>query len=126
MSGRRARKDREEGLGKAEVKGRLAELGQTMHPETTLSYFERPSGPTNIIVLDRVSDYPKGELPEYCTHGYAECVTCSEMCFLGHETSKVVHSKEAVPLCRQCAAKHVTGTHPHRRVVDHLRRDGPH
>ena len=93
---------------KARVKGLLAELGQTLHPEATVSYVEQPKGATSsVIVLERVSDYPKGTLPEYCTHGYAECVACFELCFLGHATSEVVTAGKAVPMCRQCAMKSI-------------------
>ena len=113
---------------KARVKARLAVMGQQLHPEATLDYVEQPTGETaSVIVLERVSDYAKGALPEYCTHGYAECVACFELCFLGHATSEVVAGGKAVPMCRQCTGKHVPpGTAPIERYEDHLRKDGPH
>lgn len=128
MSGRRARKERREpGFNKATVKGLLAQHGQSLHPEATMTFVERPTGPASVIVLDRVSDFAKGAVPEYCTHGYAECVACAEMCFLGHATEGVVVSGEALPICKQCAIRNVPpDTKPVTRYEDHLRKDGPH
>jgi hypothetical protein len=112
---------------KARVRALLAELGQSMHPEATVSYVERPKGPASLVVLDLVSDYPKGVLPEYCTHGYAECIVCYGLCFLGHKTSEVVTSGKALPICKGCAVKSIPpDTEPIERFEDHLRKDGPH
>lgn len=79
----------------------------------------------SVVILDRIEP---GETPPYCTHGRATCVGgCGEWCWLGSETSKVVTSGEALPHCRQCAARLVPpDVRPNRHIEDHRRSDGPH
>lgn len=78
----------------------------------------------NVVLLDRVVT---GTLPDYCTHGYASCVMCREMCWMGHATSQVIESGDAVPLCLDCAPNVIPpGTHATVNLADHKRADGPH
>lgn len=111
----------------AEVKAVLAQQGQTVHPEATLTYIKRPEEgtPGTVIILDRVQD---GVLPEYCTHGYATCIRCDHYCWIGHASSEVILSGEAFPLCTECAPEVIPpdSRTPIRQVQDHLRKDGPH
>ena len=112
----------------AEVKGRLAALGQSVAPDASLSFVDRPAGEKMpVIILDRVV---KGVVPEYCTHGYAECVACRELCWLGDKTAEIVNAREALALCMECAKLHIPPEAvalKHRmQVQDHRRADGPH
>jgi len=109
---------------RASLKAELAGLGQTLQPDAQIQYLEKPTGPKDVIILDRVV---KGTLPEYCCHGYASCVRCNELCWLGHETEKIVASQRASALCLDCAneLKGVLGE-PAFHVEDHKRADGPH
>lgn len=112
----------------ADVKAELARLGQTLVPGATLEHRDRPTGGTQVIVLERVR---KDETPEYCVHGYASCVHCDELCWLGSETSKLVNVGEASPLCKNCADQLIPkamndGGQYVTRIEDHLREDGPH
>lgn len=111
----------------ADLKAILAEHGQTMQPDSTITYLDRPkpgSG-TAVVVLERVE---KGRRPEYCTHGYATCVNCSFPCWIGHATQKVLTDGTAVPLCMQCAAELIPGSDAVKidHLHDHRRADGPH
>jgi hypothetical protein len=121
--GSRARGDR------AEIKARLAALGQDMSPDAQISYVDRPADGEGapVILLDRVV---KDQTPEYCTHGYAECVRCYHPCWLGDQTQKVVTSGDALPLCMVCAGEVIpAGAEALRdrtQLQDHRRADGPH
>ena len=109
---------------KAQLKAELAALGQTLHPDATIQYVEKPKAATSVIVLDRVV---KNALPDYCCHGYASCVRCNELCWLGHETERIVASHEASALCLDCANEMKDELGPASyRVEDHKRADGPH
>lgn len=113
------------GLGRPEVKAELARLGQQLQPGAQLSTYPRPaSGQHAVVVLERVV---ANETPEYCTHGYASCINCEELCWLGDETVKVVTSQQAYPICVECAtAVFPPGTQPSGHLRDHRRSDGPH
>jgi hypothetical protein len=93
---------------------------------TDVQFIDRPKGGgQNIVVLDRIEpDFT----PDYCTHGRATCITCDEWVWLGHNTHEVVASKQAYPMCLQCAKKNVAqeGTKYMGRITDHRRADGPH
>lgn len=111
----------------ADLKAILAQHGQTMHPKATMRTVEKPKPGSSgaLIVLERVV---KGVTPEYCVHGYASCYNCDKLCWLGHETSKVVNDGKAFPVCIECATvvippeyRKATG-----HVRDHRRADGPH
>lgn len=84
---------------------------------------------TGVIVLDRVVE---GVTPEYCLHGSAQCVRCHNWVHLGHETSKVVQSGQAHPVCMECVHELVASGEwpadqkPSSHVQDHRRADGPH
>lgn len=101
-----------------------------MPPEAEIELREKPapgrSGP--VVVLERVQ---ANYTPAYCLHGYASCVLCDSLCYMGSETSQMIKSKGYSPICGQCAnrlasegalteADRIGNTH------DHLRRDGPH
>ncbi len=113
----------------ARVKCELAALGQQLHPQAKLSYVERPANNERsaVILLDRVV---KDVTPEYCVHGYVECIRCSALCWLGHETEKAVTSGEANPLCLDCAKLVIpadsTAIKDRTQLRDHRRADGPH
>lgn len=77
-----------------------------------------------IVVLDRIE--PGEPKPDYCVHGRATCVTCTEWVWLGHTTEKLVSSRECAPMCKQCAAKYARPEHRIGHVDDHKRADGPH
>lgn len=113
--------------GRPELKAELAKLGQTMHPKAKVGTYQRP-GPgeqVGVVILDRVVE---GVTPDYCTHGYISCVSCSNLCWMGDQTQKVLTSGERIfPLCLTCAPSVVPPDHPVvRRVDDHRRADGPH
>ena len=80
----------------------------------------------NFVIVDRIE--PGAGEPDYCVHGRTVCVGgCQEWCWLGSETITVVRSGQALPLCKPCAKALVPrDTRPTRRVLDHLRADGPH
>lgn len=111
----------------ADLKAWLAQLGQSVHPEAKARQVTPPPPGSRapVIVLERVR---KDELPEYCVHGYASCINCRELCWLGHNTEKVVSSGEAFAVCVECATKIIPpdSQGPVRHVQDHLRKDGPH
>lgn len=77
----------------------------------------------DVVIVDRVTE----TLPEYCTHGYASCVVCKNMCWMGSETSQIIESGRAVPICLDCAKQVIpAGTTATERLADHRRADGPH
>lgn len=108
----------------AEVKAELAKLGQTLHPAADLTMIEKPppGSATNLVVLDRVT----GEVPDYCVHGYATCVQCDTVCWLGSETVTLVSRKDAYPICMECMTKLMPQAKPGWNANDHRRADGPH
>lgn len=97
---------------------------------TEVTTFPIKAGPQRVIVLDRI--VAGGELPEYCTHGRATCVSCPEWVWLGDRSHQLVLNRHAVPMCRECAIAHVFaagGQDSMQRLVrvrDHLRKDGLH
>lgn len=112
--------------GRPEVKAELAGLGQSMHPDAKIRMYERPARGEHaaVVLLDRVV---AGVTPEYCTHGYASCVNCGQLCWLGHETERAVSAAEAYPLCLDCAREVIPpDMRPTERLEDHRRADGPH
>lgn len=78
-----------------------------------------------VVIVDRIVP---GATTDYCIHGQTTCCRCSEWCWLGSETYRVVASGEAAPLCMQCAnTVHVASQGSKRRHLhDHRRADGPH
>ena len=103
----------------------LATYGQDVHPHAKILEVEppKPGDSAGVVMLDRIT----GEKPEYCVHGYAECVRCRRMCFLGSETSKIVTEGQAFPLCMECGIEIIPpDTKATRNARDHLRADGPH
>jgi hypothetical protein len=114
---------------KADVKADLAALGATVKADAVVTSVAppKPGEGAAIIVLDRVADNKE---PDYCCHGYAQCVRCYEYCWLGHMSEKVVTSGQAYPVCMPCAtllAKEQGLEHvPRGHVYDHKRADGPH
>lgn len=110
----------------ADVKARLAELGQNLDPDAVIRTLPPlPPGTGKVLVLDRVVG---GTLPDYCTHGYASCAFCGFMCWIGHATSEMLLAGQDIqPICMTCAAAMVPpGTKPEVRLHDHRRADGPH
>ena len=110
----------------ADLKAYLARHGQALHPQAKVSYARvpKPDEAAAVILLDRVD---KDVLPEYCCHGYAQCVRCQHLCWLGHKTQQIVADGEASPLCMVCADDVlVPGAQRVEHVQDHLRADGPH
>ncbi len=88
-------------FSRADIKAQLAQHNVDLHPQATIrSYPRPPAGNHNVVLLDRVGD---GTRPDYCIHGYASCVRCHELCWLGHETEPAVSSGSAYPLCLDCA-----------------------
>jgi hypothetical protein len=88
----------------------------------------RWAGRRSLVIVDRIEP---GWTPPYCTHGRATCAGgCGEWCWLGSETSKVVASGEAAPLCLQCAQRLIPPAAlkaaERRNLGDHRREDGPH
>ncbi len=122
------KRDRTRG-DRARMKATLAELGQTMHHSARVSHIERPPADEGapVILLDRVV---KDETPEYCTHGYAECVRCFHLCWLGDRTQQVVVSGDAFPLCMACAKEVIPpgaeAIKDRTQLRDRRRADGPH
>ncbi len=111
-------------FGAAELKALLAKHGQTLRPDATVQHMPKPTGAAKLLVLDRVVE---GVLPAYCTHGYATCVACEELLWIGHATGQVLQRGDTYPICQPCAARSVpAGEQPVDRIVDHLRADGPH
>lgn len=111
---------------RADLKALLAQHDLSLDTDAEITIIDRPSPdePTTVLVLDLVSSVDR---PDYCTHGYATCVGCGEVCWIGHETSQVLTSGAALPICGPCADKVVPSTfEPIDRIVDHLREDGPH
>lgn len=103
----------------------LATYGQDMHPHATIIEVEPPRGDTKagVVVLERIS----GVKPDYCVHGYAECIKCYRMCYLGSETSKWVTEGKAFPMCLECATEIIPpDSEPRGNLNDHKRADGPH
>lgn len=111
----------------ADMKAILAEHGQTVHPAAKMTYLDKPAPGSSaaLVVLERVRE---GELPEYCTHGYATCINCDIPCWIGHATKDVLLNQEALPICMECARVVIPPENriPIRHVYDHLRADGPH
>lgn len=111
----------------ADLKAILAQHGQTMRPDATIRYLDRPKPGTGaaVVVLERVEE---GRLPEYCTHGYATCTNCEFPCWIGHATEKVLTNGTAYPLCIECAGKILPQSGAVRvdHLHDHRREDGPH
>lgn len=107
------------------VKETLATYGQDVHPHAQILEVTPPTEGTSagVVMLERIT----AEKPDYCVHGYAECVRCRRMCFLGSETSRIVVEGKAFPLCLECGAEIIpSDTHPIERAEDHRRADGPH
>lgn len=107
------------------VKETLATYGQDMHPHATILEVEPPTKETQagVVMLERVS----GLTPDYCIHGYAECIRCYRLCYLGSETSQYVIDGKAYPMCLECGAEILPpDTKATDRVQDHKRADGPH
>lgn len=107
------------------VKETLATYGQDMHPHAKILEVDPPKGgeTAGVVMLERVT----GEKPDYCVHGYAECIRCYRLCFLGSETSKIVIEGKAFPLCLVCGAEVLSpDSQPIDRAEDHRRADGPH
>lgn len=109
----------------ADVKSELAALGQAVQVDASIRGLERPTTPTMpVVCLERVRE---GEQPDYCTHGYAQCVSCLRWCWLGDETGKIVGAGEALPLCLECAKANIPpGSAPTQHLEDHRRDAGPH
>lgn len=111
----------------ADLKATLAEHGQTMKPDATMRYVERPKPgePVGLVVLERVV---KDTLPDYCVHGYATCINCNFPCWIGHETEKVLTGDQNIfAVCLDCAPQMIPeGTEPSQHLEDHRRADGPH
>lgn len=100
------------------VRQELAELGAELSASATLLPYERPTGPSPVVIVDRVRDLT--EAPTYCIHGFTNCVKCDEWCYLGSETKRVVLSREAVPLCIVCGQESIPeGSELMKRVFDH-------
>lgn len=86
----------------------------------------RPSGAW--VVLDRIpADEAK---PLYCVHGRVTCLLCRGWCWLGNVTHGIVVSRQAMPICKECASRFPGSGAGQLRlrghVADHLRVDGPH
>lgn len=111
----------------ASVKAVLAKAGVSLDPRAEVSYRTKPTAEaTRLVILERVR---KGEEPDYCTHGFATCVRCDRVCWMGSETSRLIASGEANPLCLECGVEvQAQGVlpAPEGRVHDHLRKHGPH
>jgi hypothetical protein len=108
----------------AEVKGQLAKLGVQLHPDAVMRTYERPANGASVdlCVVDAVSTID-GK-PDCCVYGFASCISCDELCYLGSETSKVVGDLEqgVYPICLKCAATHIpSDTPPVDRLVDRAR-----
>jgi hypothetical protein len=114
---------------RADVKADLAALGATVKHDAKLTTVAPPTPgqASAIVVLDRVADVKE---PDYCCHGYAQCVRCYEYCWLGHKTEEYVTSGKAYPVCMSCAIKigEEQGLNPMdaEHLEDHKRADGPH
>jgi hypothetical protein len=103
----------------------LATYGQDMHPHAKVIEIDVPKAgtPAGVVVLDRIT----AEKPDYCVHGYAECIRCRRMCFLGSETSKIATEGKAYPICMECAQEVIPpDTQPRGNANDHKRANGPH
>ena len=110
----------------ADVKANLAQHGCTLHPDAKIDTINPPSPGSSgtVLILERISDVPE---PDYCTHGYVQCIYCYEFCWMGDQSVEMITSGEAFPLCVTCAPKLIPeGTEPIRQVQDHKRKDGPH
>lgn len=111
-----------------EVKGRLASLGVQLHPDAAMQTYDRPAPdvPASLCVVEAVSAV-KGK-PNYCVHGFASCIGCDELCYLGSETSKVVgdRSRGVYPICLKCAAKTIPSTMAPKEVLVDRPRNSPH
>lgn len=107
------------------VKEVLATYGQDVHPHAQILEVDVPrSGEAaSVVILERIT----AAKPDYCVHGYAECVHCRRMCFLGSETSKMVSAGGHLPLCIECGQALIpAGTESAGNANDHKRADGPH
>lgn len=86
-------------------------------------FFDVSTSP--VVILERIE--PGQPEPDYCIHGRTVCVECDEWCWLGSETFKVVNSRQALPLCIQCATRlFPPDARPDRTIRDHRVADGPH
>jgi hypothetical protein len=116
------------GLGRsdvtrAEIKGALAAHGHSMSPTARVEFISRGDS-ENVVLVERLADCGR---PDYCTHGYATCVMCGELCWLGDETFRVVSERRAIPLCVPCARGAISrDARPIGTIRDHRRSDGPH
>ena len=114
---------------KADIKAELAALGATVKADAVVSSVAppKPGASGAVVCLDRVADVKQ---PDYCCHGYAQCVRCYEYCWLGHKTEQIVTSGEAFPVCLPCmtelAAEQGLTPLDALHVEDHKRADGPH
>lgn len=72
----------------------------------------------NVVIVDRITE----QAPEYCVHGETWCACCNAAVWLGSETCKAVEGG-AVPVCLECAEKHIPRETPRLgRLQDHGRR----
>lgn len=109
-------------MKKADLKAKLAARGLDMKPDANFQVVRPPQdGPVSVVVLDRVGD---GTKPDYCTHGYASCVRCGELCWMGHETSKPLEAGEAYAICLECADAVIPQGTPHVHLNDPKRWEG--
>ncbi len=109
----------------AEVKGELARLGAELKPDARMQVYERPRAgtPIGLCVVETVESVD-GK-PPYCVHGFASCVGCEKLCYLGSETSKVVadRSRGVYPICIHCAETRIPtyDRSPIQRLIDRPR-----
>lgn len=110
---------------RADLKAELARLGQTLKPDAAMHVLPPPTGDRHdVVLLERVVE---GAVPEYCIHGYVNCVHCRRLCWLGSETVKLVRKRGMYPLCLDCANELVPkDQRVAAHIVDHRRPDGPH
>lgn len=97
----------------ADVKAELAALGVQLHPQAQFQSVEQPTGEIAVVMVDRIADGP----PTYCVHGFASCVRCDQLCYLGSETAQVVGERTAYPLCLPCA---IAGGITSAKVTGHI------
>jgi hypothetical protein len=101
--------------GYGEALGKLRALGITPNPHMTVVPCGSMSGGGAVVIVDRVADLAE---PSYCVHGYAECIACYEMTYLGDQTFEAAISGRIAPLCQPCAAKHLRGAQRAGRISD--------
>lgn len=84
----------------AAVKAVLARAGVSLDAKAKLLTLPKPKESSVLVVVERVRE---GGHPDYCGHGFASCVRCDQLCWLGSATSEMVTSQQAYPLCLDCA-----------------------